>query len=567
MFQKKQLNLWKNTMDTENFDKKILPLLIIGTLIAGLILRFENLMFRSLEYDEVWTINNYLKTPFLSIFSDLSTPNNHPLNTLFIQWSTRAFGIEFLAIRLPVFLFGIATLALTTFFTWHVTKRKDATLLATSCIAFNGYLIHYAQTARGYSIQSFFVLLTAVSLYFLAQNKKPILSAVLFVFAAICSCLTITSGLVFVCALCGAFVVVRLRKEKFLTLCKENKIFIIAAVIFCLFAGLWYGMNFKAISAGQTFGTSVVHPWAFLKFVYEMVVKLVLFPFVIIHVIVLFLKGHPLKKISVFALAFMGLVFLSALATKAGFDRVYLPVYTIAAITSAMVIPGIFTHFKKEKFTIPALILLSILLILPINLTRKSQAKPDYIPLMQEIVRDVGPECFVNFAVHDTYPLLYNYPDSANDYLKRLSNPPGMKGFLQVNCPEGISVYDVKSGNQTTLKPPSAPIQKLNAADGTQMDLYALKPLTLNDDPKGKMLLVTMTPHPKEMFLYFFQQMSASEPWHMANLFLTSRLYTPDRKTELKSGAFLCPAATHEAKYYLAITQMTGINWRFYILK
>ena len=554
-------------MDTETLQKKILPLLIIGTILAGVILRFNGLLFRSLEYDEVWTITNYSATPFFSIFSDLSTPNNHPLNTLFIQWTTTAFGTEFFSIRLPVFLFGIATLILTTLFTWNVTKRKDCTLFAAVCIAFNGYLIHYAQTARGYSIQSFFVLLTAVSLYFLAQNRKKVLPAILFLTAAVCSCLTITSGLIFVCALCGAFIAVRLRKEKFLTLCKENIAFILPALAFCLFAGLWYGMNYKAISAGQSFGTSVIHPLAFLKFSGEMLYKLVLFPFVIIHIAVLFLKGHPQKKISLFALIFMGLVFLTALVTKAGFDRVYLPMYTVAAITSAMVIPGIFGHFKKEKFTLPGLILLAVLLALPMDLTRKSQAKPDYIPLMQEIIKDVGPECFVNFAVHDSYPLLYNYPDSAKDYLQRLAHRPGLHGVLQVNCPEGIAVYDVKSGHQTILKPAGSPVRRLESSDGTPMDLYGLSPLTLNDDPKGKMLLVTMTPHPREMFLYFFQPMATSEPWHMANLFLTSRLYTPDRKFELKSGAYICPAATHDAAYYLNITRQTGINWRFYILK
>ena len=541
--------------------------MIIGTMLAGIVLRFNGLLTRSLEYDEIWTISNYSATPFFSIFTDLATPNNHPLNTLFIQWSVNSLGAEFFSIRLPVFLFGIATLVLTALFTWKATKRKDTALFATACVAFNGYLVHYAQTARGYSIQSFFVLLTAVSLYFLAQSKRKVLFAILFLFAAICSCLTITSGLVFVCALCGAFVVVRLRKTNFVTLCKENREFIAAALAFCVFAGLWYGMNYKAISAGQTFGTSVIHPWAFLKFVSEMLVKLILFPFVIIHAGVLFLKDHQQKKISLFALVFMAFVFLSALATKAGFDRVYLPMYTVLVVTSAMVIPDVFRCFKKEKFTTPLLIILAVLLALPMNLTRKSQAKPDYISLMQEIIRDVGPECLVNFAVHDTYPMIYNYPESAEDYRNRLSYRPGLQGFLQVNSPEGISVYDGKNGNQVILKSPSEPIRRLTSSDGTTMDLYRLEPLTPETEPEGKMLLVTMTPHPKDMFNYFFRPMSNSEPWYMANLFLTVKLTAPDRSYELQHGTYICPAATHNAAYYLNISRLSGLNWRFYILK
>ena len=566
MFPETEMTGW-NFMNSETLEKKILPLMIIGTILAGIILRFNGLMTRSLEYDEIWTIANYTATPFFSIFSDLSTPNNHPLNTLFIQWSVKMFGAEFFAIRLPVFLFGIATLVLSALFTWKAAKRKDAAFFATACIAFNGYLIHYAQTARGYSIQSFFVLLTAASLYFLAQNKRKVLFAILFLFAAVCSCLTITSGLVFVCALCGAFIVVRLRKTSFVTLCKENREFIAAALAFCVFAGLWYGMNYKAISSGQTFGTSVIHPWAFLKFAGEMLVKLILFPFVIIHAGVLFLKDHHQKKISLFALIFMGLVFLSALATKAGFDRVYLPMYTVVAVTSAMVIPDMFRCFRKEKFTTLSLIILAAFLALPMNLTRKSQAKPDYIPLMQEIIRDVGPECLVNFAVHDTYPMLYNCPESAEDYRNRLAYRPGLQGVLQVNSPEGISVYDVRKQIQTILKSPAGPVQKLTSADGTSMDLYRLEPLTPEHDPQGKMLLVSMTPHPGNMFNYFFQPMLNSEPWYMANLFLTVKLTAPDQSCELKHGAYICPAATHNAAYYLNISRLSGLNWRFYILK
>lgn len=545
--------------------EKLLLLLIGAVAIAGIILRFNGWSHRSLEYDEVWTFLNYSGIPVTQIFTDLATPNNHPLNTLLIQWCIDKNNFQFHQLRLPVFLFGIAAILLTILLTWKAIKRKDSVLFATSCIAFNGFLIHYSQTARGYSIQTFFVLLSAAALYWMSQHKNSILYGALFTFAAICSCLTITSGLIFICALCGAYLFTGFRKTSFKTLLRENVIFLISALIFCIFAGVWYGMNYSRISAGQTFGTSVIHPWDFMKFTAEMFTKLILWPFLLIHIAVLFIKKHPRKNISVFTLIFIALTFLSALATKAGFDRVYLPVFPIAVISSAIVIPDLLFHFKKEKLTTPIFLLLSVLIIFPMEFSRKSQMKPDYIPLMEEIIRDIEPDIFVNFTVHDTYPLRFNRPDSVKDYLNRLGKPV-LKGLLQVNSKGNISVYDPKSGSSIHITTPKGPIRSLQSQTGTDIELFALEPLTTRTDPQGNVLLVTMMPHPMEMFLRYFQPMAFAEPWYMANPFLNCQLYSPAGKP-LKSGAYLCPAATKTAEYYLNISRATGLNWRFYIVK
>ena len=550
---------------TEKTKDNLFLLLIIAIAAAGIIFRFDGLQFRSLEYDEIWTCVNYAPASLTQIFTDLSTPNNHPLNTLFIQKSVNWFGDDFGFIRLPVFLFGIATLLLSIFLSWKAIKRKDAVIFTTACIAFNGYLIHYSQTARGYSIQTFFVLLTAAALYWLSKHGKSVFYGSLFLFAAICSCLTITSGLIFVCALCGAFIAARFRKTEFKTLCKENLSFIISAFLFLVFAGVWYGMNYKVISAGQTFGTSVIHPWAFLKFFSEMMFKLMLIPFAVIHVIVLFIKKHPRKRVSVFALVFLGLTFLSALVTKAGFDRVYLPVFPVMTITSAMILPGIFFAFKKEKLTSLCFFILAFLIALPMNYVRKKQLPPDYIPLMKEISENVGKDILVNFTPHDSYPMRYNVPESAQDYLQRISSPV-LRGFVQVNPQGGISVYEPRSGNTAVLKSPAGPVNHFISESGTGMELYELTPLSLKDNPEGKMLLLTMTPHPRQLFLTFFQPMAASEQWYLANLFLTSQLVSPTG-APMNSGAYLCPAAAHKAEYYLNISRNTGLNWRFYLVK
>lgn len=551
-------------MEQSKIKENFLLLLIVFAVLVGAMFRLNGL-HRSLEYDEVWTFRHYVQIPFSQIFTDLATPNNHPLNTLFIQWSLCNDQSDFYQLRLPVLLFGIATILLTILFVWRTLKRKDAVFFAASCIAFNGYLIHYSQTARGYSIQSFFVLLTAAALYWLAQHKNSILYGAIFLFSAVCSCLTITSGLLFVCALCCAFAAVRIRKTDFKSLVKENLVFLIAALLFCVFAGSWYGINYSRIAAGQTFGTDVTHPWDFLKFVFEISTKLILFPFIFIHIAVLFLKKHPQKKISVSTLIFLCLCFLSALVTKAGSARVYLPMFPVAAISAAMVIPDAMVIFRKEKWTTPVFLISAILLALPINITWNSLRSPDYIPLMQEIMRDVEPDILVNFSVHDTYPMNCNVPESRDDFLKRIQSPH-LKGFLQVNSPGVISVYDIQKQSAAIITPPSGPARTVQSETGTNIDYYVLQPLTLNDDPRGKILLAVILPQPEGMFAFFCQGVFSMETWYQANFSLTGEL-TSVRGAKLRYGLLICPSANYEAKYYLKITQLTRNNWRFYILR
>ena len=98
--------------------EKIMMLLICAVVLAGIILRFDGWSNRSLEYDEVWTFQNYTNLPAAQIFTDLATPNNHPLNTLFIQWCINDDNFLFYQLRLPVLLFGIATILLTILLTW-----------------------------------------------------------------------------------------------------------------------------------------------------------------------------------------------------------------------------------------------------------------------------------------------------------------------------------------------------------------------------------------------------------------------------------------------------------------
>ena len=62
---------------------KIILFLILGVLCIG---RIINANTFSPEYDELWSLRNYVTLPVAEIFRDVATPNNHTLNTLYYSY-------------------------------------------------------------------------------------------------------------------------------------------------------------------------------------------------------------------------------------------------------------------------------------------------------------------------------------------------------------------------------------------------------------------------------------------------------------------------------------------------
>ena len=103
-------------MEEFNNSRKETMLFLIITLVLlliGVLLRIAGLQTRNLEYDEIWTFAHYVKLPFGEMFSDLATPNNHPLNSLVIKYFKLLNLPQLLQIRLGVFLAGILLLIVT----------------------------------------------------------------------------------------------------------------------------------------------------------------------------------------------------------------------------------------------------------------------------------------------------------------------------------------------------------------------------------------------------------------------------------------------------------------------
>jgi predicted membrane-bound mannosyltransferase len=182
-------------------NKKILKLnlILILCIVGGCFLRVIDLNIRSLEYDEIWTLQHYFKYGFAEIFTNLETPNNHPLHTWLAKTLCSFAGYENWVLRLSAFLSGIALMAAAWLAAGKFFRSKYAKIALMALIAFSPYLVHYSNTARGYSMQAFFVAAMVFLLFEYA--RKPSMIKAFGVFATAAATLfTVYSGLIFVCA-------------------------------------------------------------------------------------------------------------------------------------------------------------------------------------------------------------------------------------------------------------------------------------------------------------------------------------------------------------------------------
>ncbi|MGE4564646.1 MAG: hypothetical protein AB7F32_07235, partial [Victivallaceae bacterium] len=135
-------------------SKHFFGLAVLITL-GGLALRLTSLG-GSLQYDEIWTLEFYASKSIGTIFSDLSLPNNHPLNSLLVKLT--AIGENSVTIRLAAWLAGVLAIPAAGYLAWLVSRRRRAALWTMALIALSAPLAVYSQLARGYSLQLFLLL-------------------------------------------------------------------------------------------------------------------------------------------------------------------------------------------------------------------------------------------------------------------------------------------------------------------------------------------------------------------------------------------------------------------------
>lgn len=308
-------------------------ILFYAILLAALVMRL--MMFLGpLEFDEIWSLG-YVDKPVGTILTDLATPNNHPLNSLFMKMWLSCPEIAALPqlTRLHSLVFGMFSVALTGMLALGLFRSRAAALLSMVFIAFDAAAVYYSDQARGYSTQLFFLLCFANGLVWSGRLRKFLpwkyLPEAAIVLGALGAVLSVPTAPIFL----GAMVIAgKLCRRKI----PESSVLIAVGVAAALVAG-YLGINQAALrEAQEKFGTRFTDfsQWlGFLFMILQDFFALAVVPFLLVLLATDRKRGMLL---GLCALVIVGscaplLPGMKALV-GAGPSRVYLPICVLVAL-------------------------------------------------------------------------------------------------------------------------------------------------------------------------------------------------------------------------------------------
>ncbi len=138
-------------------------LVILAVGLTGRLLYIE----RGVQYDEAYTYVEFARHSLKHVMTDYHHPNNHVFHTLLVHFSTRLFGSELWAIRLPAMIAGLLGLP-AVYLLGRRMFRPWIGLAAAGLLAAAPVMISYSVNARGYTLITLFTLL----LFLLADSVR-----------------------------------------------------------------------------------------------------------------------------------------------------------------------------------------------------------------------------------------------------------------------------------------------------------------------------------------------------------------------------------------------------------
>lgn len=504
------------------FAKHKIEVLVAGLFFILLFLRLFNMDVRSPEYDELWTLHNYVNVSVGKIFSDVATPNNHPLNSFLIRISTSLFGISAFTLRLPALLAFCGLFALCIAAARNFMNATAARAAFVILVILNGAILYYAETARGYSLQTFFVFAAFLSLLlydkFRDQKKKAFLYGMLFLLSSAGACLSISSGVIFITALTAAWWLFHTPFRKgILSIFAQQKTLWIFFILFAVFVLLWYGGNYSEFAKGRNaFGTSLTGALPFLLFAGETLYAAGTAVFLLAAIAGLFLVRSPEKKrLLGTVLGTAALVLVSAIALKGGPPRVYLPLFPLSVFAFGLVLDDLLDRSEKlREYGNLVLVAICGAGVLWSNKQYQEWSEPDLGSAYQELKAKVSPQIFIAYRPTDAYTLFSIFEeDIVRDNYQRMESPRLLMLFHdnQIGCMD----FSDNSSRTFPVSVPASESGKLKS--GLPYWIYILRKPHSGEKLDGKNVICIMngTAHPDSWLKKNFA---------MVNFFFTRKL-------------------------------------------
>ena len=144
----------------------------LGFMVLALLLRLLGHLNDGLWFDEIWTLVDFGRRPWLEVLTEFGSDNNHPLYTQLAWLSLRAFGESAWALRLPAVVFGVMGVGAL----WLLARRVVPSTVAvtvTLLLALSYHHVWFSQNARGYTGLLFFTLISTYWLLKALADEHP----------------------------------------------------------------------------------------------------------------------------------------------------------------------------------------------------------------------------------------------------------------------------------------------------------------------------------------------------------------------------------------------------------
>lgn len=470
-------------------------MLILLCFVALIGLRVMNIQSQSPEYDEIWTVRHYTDIPVGRIFSDVATPNNHVLNSLGIKFFTGLMpGNTVFAMRLPALLAFAGLFIILLRAVLKLFNNPAARGAVMAAVLLDGMILHYAETARGYSLQTFFVfgLFFALLCYDPERKDSRIFNSVMWLLCAMGCCLSVSSGVIYAAVITGLWGLLYVPfRTRFSILANHYRELLAAGVCWTIFVLAWYGGNYEQFAQGRAnFGESFTTVWQYLRYCGSILwTTALVWPLLILLTGLIFFRKHAAARIILLSLGTVLMVLISAMFTKGGPPRVYLPLVPVAFFGAGAVFDIVLSrHEILRKFSLAGFLALVGLAAWFSEPRRNAASDPDIGTVFSE-VRKIDPAVFVAWRPTDLYVVLNLFGrDALADNAARMQNPPVRLFLLHDNVIGTMRFSDSGTG---AVNPGAVPMDSGFADVTRKMPywLYVLRPLQTGEDLAGKAVL------------------------------------------------------------------------------
>ncbi len=385
------------------YYKKLLLLLLLFAAAT----RISHL-FAALDYDEIWTMTYFSTRSIKAIFTELALPNNQPLNSLFVKLSL-CLALPLWGIRLHSLISGVLAVMLMVPIGIRLTGSRGAGFWSALFLLCSAPAAVYAQLARGYELQLFLLLLYTWGILYQDVKKFALPALAAMAAGGVGSILTLPTSVIYLGIITAGFFVLRPRRPS------KSLIFLLLGGV--IFAGVWYGVNFVQFRAGQQWGTPITSHKEFFTFAFktlDALIPLLWCPFLVCGIALM-----PRKKSAVLAGGIF-LVLCSALITRGGPPRVYMPLAAAAALLCGAGADLLCRRLKKYAAPAAAAVILCCAAGLYANTA--FWMPPDWYALYAK-GKDQDEKTVVIYSGTNGFPVMWNnQPDSRAENTKRLSH-------------------------------------------------------------------------------------------------------------------------------------------------